>query len=112
MWSSKPIDLSCAICPDLVLRLVNSATSDGSNNMLTSNYRLKSLIICFITIRIIPADKTPRINANKAFVVTKNVQKLKNSSHGHSKKLILVLPVVISSVLADRNRNHNPGYHY
>jgi len=39
----------------------------------------------------IPTEKTPRINANKAFVATKNVQKLKNSSHGHSKKLITAI---------------------
>lgn len=35
----------------------------------------------------------PRINANKAFVATKKVQILKNSSHGHSKKFISSYPL-------------------
>ncbi len=35
----------------------------------------------------------PRINANKAFVATKKVQTLKNSSHGHSKKFISSYPL-------------------
>jgi len=35
----------------------------------------------------------PRISANKAFVATKKVQTLKNSSHGHSKKLISSCPL-------------------
>jgi hypothetical protein len=37
--------------------------------------------------KTIPIEMMPRINANKAFVATKKVQTLKNSSQGHSKKL-------------------------
>ncbi|PTQ78344.1 hypothetical protein C8R26_103106 [Nitrosomonas oligotropha] len=43
--------------------------------------------------KIIPAEITQRINANKAFVITKKVQTLKTSSHGHSKKLISSYPL-------------------
>lgn len=54
-------------------------------------YFLKSLIICFITMKIIPTVIMHRINANRAFIATKKVQTLKNSSHGHSKKLIATI---------------------
>lgn len=54
-------------------------------------YFLKSLIICFITMKIIPIVIMHRISANRAFVATKKVQRLKNSSHGHSKKLIATI---------------------
>lgn len=54
-------------------------------------YFLKSLIICFITMKIIPTVIKHRINANRAFVATKKVQTLKNSSHGHSKKVIATI---------------------
>jgi len=54
-------------------------------------YFFKSLIICFITIKIIPTVILHRINADRAFVATKKVQTLKNSSHGHSKKLIATI---------------------
>jgi len=59
------------------------------------DYFLKSLIISFITMKIIPTAITQRMNANKAFVVTKKVQTLKTSSHGHSKKLISSYPYTI-----------------
>lgn len=45
--------------------------------------------------KIIPAEITQRINANKAFVITKKVQALKANSHGHSKKLISSYPYTI-----------------
>lgn len=54
-------------------------------------YFLKSLIISLIVIKIIPTVIMHRINANRAFVATKKVQTLKNSSHGHSKKLIATI---------------------
>ncbi|MBX9895866.1 MAG: hypothetical protein K2Y09_11960 [Nitrosomonas sp.] len=70
-----------------------SSSCGSAKKRLIANYFLKSLIISFITIIIIPIEMPPRINANKAFVATKMVQTLKNSSHGHSKKLISSCPL-------------------
>lgn len=67
----------------------------GNTYISKSIYFFKSLIIDFITMKIIPTEITQRINANKAFVVTKKVQTLKTSLHGHSKKLISSYPYTI-----------------
>jgi len=68
-----------------------STMSQTQAAALPECYFLKSLIICFITMSIIPIEIAQRINARKAFVPTKKVQTLKNSSHGHSKKLIATI---------------------
>jgi len=70
---------------------VEISTTQTEATALPKCYFLKSLIICFITMKIIPTVIMHRINASRAFVATKKVQTLKNSSHGHSKKLIATI---------------------
>jgi hypothetical protein len=59
------------------------------------DYFLESLIISFIVMEIIPTMTTQRIKASRAFVITKKLQTLKISSHGHSKKFISSYPYMI-----------------